>query len=142
MPRPYASAIINAPVDQVWSYVRDFGNLAEWLPAIEACDLEDGGSGVGAVRRVTAPGGVVFRERLVALSDLDHTLTYDFLESPLPVRNLHATIRLAPVTDTGATFAEWWGVFNADASDEESMTGLLAQGVYRTGLEALQKRFG
>jgi hypothetical protein len=147
MPRSYASAVLNASADEVWSYLRDFGNIAEWLPGIETCDIEEGGdgpggSGVGSVRRLTAPGDAVFRERLVALSDADRTLSYEFVESPLPVRDLRATIRVAPVTDTGQAFVEWSGRFDADAADEQAMTKVFTRGVYGAGLEGLRKRFG
>src|SRR3954454_16023157 len=43
MPRSYASAVINASADEVWSYVRDFANLGEWLSSIETCEIEGGG---------------------------------------------------------------------------------------------------
>jgi hypothetical protein len=147
MPNPYASAVINATADEVWSYVRDFGNIAEWLPSIETCEIEEqgdgsGGAGVGAVRRLTGAGDAVFRERLVALSDADRSLSYDFVESPFPVRRLRATIRVAPVTNTGQAFVEWSGVFDADAGDEDRMTKVLAKAVYAAGLDGLRKHFG
>jgi hypothetical protein len=143
MPNPYASAVINATADEVWSYVRDFGNIAEWLPSIETCEIEDeGDGGVGTVRRLTGAGDAVFRERLVALSDADRSLSYDFVESPFPVRRLRATIRVAPVTDSGQAFVEWSGVFDADAGDEDRMTKIFAKAVYAAGLDGLRKRFG
>jgi uncharacterized protein YndB with AHSA1/START domain len=143
MPRSYASAVINASADEVWSYVRDFANLAEWLPSIETCEIEGGGDvRVGSVRRLTGPGDAVFRERLVAMSDPDRSLSYDFVESPFPVRDLRATIRVAPITDTGQSFVEWSGRFDADADDAASMTKLFTRGVYAAGLDGLRKHFG
>ena len=32
MPRPYASAVIPAPVDDVWTVVRDYNGLCQWHP--------------------------------------------------------------------------------------------------------------
>jgi hypothetical protein len=46
------------------------------------------------------------------------------------------------VTDTGHAFMEWWSEFDADAADEEQLTGVFAGGVYGGGIAALQKRFG
>ena len=72
MPKSYASTIINAPADTVWSFVHHYDNLDEWLPSIETCEMEDGARAdeVGAVRRLTAAGGdAVFRERLVSFDD-------------------------------------------------------------------------
>lgn len=143
MPRPYASAVINAPADEVWSFVRDFDNLNEWLPAVESSAIEGGqrADAVGCVRRLGLHGGGVARERLLILDDVDHTYTYEFLESPFPVRSYRSTIRVAPVTEGGQTFVEWWAWYDADAKDEEEMTKTFAVGVYATGLSELRKRF-
>jgi polyketide cyclase/dehydrase/lipid transport protein len=138
----YASAVINASADEVWAIVRDFGELAEWAPSIESCEIEGGGDGtlVGAVRRLSTAGGV-FRERLVALSDADRSLSYEFVESPLPVRKVLATMRVAPVTATGGAFVEWSSEFDADAKDEEMVTKIFTKAVYAAGLDALGKHF-
>ena len=152
MPKPYASAVVNAQADTVWEYLRDFSNLDEWQPAIESCEIEGDvrADEVGAVRRLTAQGGqAVFRERLVAFDDEGRSLTYEFVESPLPVRGYRSTIRVAPVTDSapgsaadrGRAFVEWWGEFAADDKDAEAMTKFFAKDVYGDGLAALRERY-
>ncbi|MFI6519320.1 SRPBCC family protein [Spirillospora sp. NPDC050679] len=144
MTRPYASAVLNAPAERVWEYLRDFGNLAEWMPGVETGVIEDGGppDRIGCVRRVIGPGSSVFRERLVALDDDDRSYAYEILEGPLPIRNARGRLRVAPVTDTGQAFVEWWGEFSADAADEEAMEKTLRSAIYAPGLQALRKRFG
>jgi ribosome-associated toxin RatA of RatAB toxin-antitoxin module len=145
MPKSYASAVINASADTVWSYVRDFANLDEWLPSIETCDVQDDmpADQIGAIRRLTALGGdAVFHERLVSFDDEERSYAYEFVDSPLPVRNYRSQIRVAPVTDSGQAFVEWWGDFDADEKDLEAMRGFFTTGVYGSGLEALRKRFG
>jgi Polyketide cyclase / dehydrase and lipid transport len=144
MPKSYASTVINAPTDTVWAYVRDFSNLDEWQPAIESCEIEGGArpDQVGAIRRLTAQGGqATFRERLIAFDDEGRSLTYEFVESPLPVRDYRSTIRVAPVTNTGQTFVEWWGEFAADDKDAEPMTKFFAKDVYGDGLDSLRDRY-
>lgn len=143
MPTPYASATINAPADEVWSFVRDFNNLNEWLPVVEASEIEQGqpADQVGCVRRLTLQDGGVVRERLLVLDDVDCRYTYEFVESPFPVRSYRSTIRVAPVTGSGQTFVEWWAWYDAEAKDEEEMTRTFAKGVYATGLAELRKRF-
>ena len=144
MPRPYASAVIPAHVDQVWSVVRDFNGLPAFHPAIEASSLDSGSSfEVGAVRRLTvAGGGGVVVERLLVLDDLAHTFTYEILESPFAVRRYVATVQLAPVTDTGQTFGHWWAEYDAEAADEAELTPFFAGAVFAGGLAGLQKHFG
>jgi hypothetical protein len=145
MPKSYASTIVNAPADTVWSYVRDFSNLHEWLPAIETCEIE-GGAGadeIGAVRLLTATGGDArFRERLVAFDDAGRSYAYEFVESPLPVRDYRSQIRVAPVTDSGQAFVEWWGDFTADDEQLEPMSKFFTKNVYGAGLASLRERFG
>lgn len=145
MPKSYASTVINASADTVWSFVRDFANLDEWLPSIETCEIQgDTPAGqVGAVRRLTSQGGAsVFHERLVAFDDAGRRYAYEFVDSPLPVRGYRSEIRVAPVTDSGHAFVEWWGDFDADEQDLEPMSKFFTETVYGSGLENLRKHFG
>jgi hypothetical protein len=142
MPKPYASAVLPVSADVAWGYLRDFGNIADWHPGIASGELEHGtGDQVGAVRRLSGPGGEVFRERLVALDDGERSYTYDLFEGPFPVRSYRSTLRVTPVTDTGLAFAEWYARYDADAGDEAWLTKTFARGVFATGLTALQERF-
>lgn len=143
MPMAYASAVLAAPLDEVWSYLRDFSNLAQWHPAISECEIEKGGAdSVGSVRRLTMPDGTTFRERLLALSDVDHSVTYEFVDSPFPVRGQRGVYRVTAITGTGGTFAEWLVHFEAEAKSEETIKELFTQNVCAAGLAELGKRFG
>jgi hypothetical protein len=142
MPKPYASAVLPATADEVWAYLRDFANIAEWHPAIASGEMEEGsGDRVGSIRRLQGPGGETFRERLLALDDSERSCTYEFVESPFPVRRYQATLRVLPVTDTGQAFAEWWAWYDSDTKDEEWLTKTFGQGVFAAGLTALHERF-
>lgn len=148
MPRAYTSVVLPAPVDRVWSVVRDFDALPTWHPAITASTLVEGTQGqVGAVRRLeTGDDGGAVLERLAGLDDEARRLTYTILESPFAVRRYVATIRVAPVTgsrsETGETFVEWWAEYDADAADEPALTKLFAVGIFATGLKGLQAHLG
>ncbi|GIH95573.1 SRPBCC family protein [Planobispora siamensis] len=135
----YASTVINAPADKVWDYLRDFGNLTEWLPGVTSCEIEGGGaSEPGAIRRAESAGGL-FRERLLTLDDTSRSASYEILESPLPVRDYRATYRVAPVTDSGHSFVEWSASFESE--DEAKVSKILTRGVFEPGLASLRKRF-
>ncbi|MEV5830139.1 SRPBCC family protein [Spirillospora sp. NPDC052242] len=158
MPRSYASAVLNATADDVWSYLRDFGNVAEWMPGVETGVIEDGGPAdrIGCVRRLIGPGDSVFRERLTALDDAGRAYRYEILECPLPVRDVRGRLRVSPLAEPvaepvagsaaapgpGRAFVEWSADFSADAGDELAMGRTLELGIYATGLEALARRFG
>jgi hypothetical protein len=144
MLKAYASTIVNAPADTVWAYLRDFSNLHEWQPSIETCEIEGDAAPeqIGAIRRLTAQGGqAVFRERLVSFDDDGRSYSYEFLVSPLPVRDYRSTLRVAPVTDSGQAFVEWRGEFGADDNDAEPMIKFFAENVYGAGLGTLAGRF-
>jgi ribosome-associated toxin RatA of RatAB toxin-antitoxin module len=142
MPRPYASGVVPASVDEVWSLIRDFNSLSEWHPAITASELTSrAGAEVGAVRKLTLGDGGIVVERLLVLDDPDHRITYEFLENPFGARRYIATLRIAPVTATGETFVEWWAEFDAEGADEKRLTEFFADGVYGGGIAALRDRF-
>ena len=147
MPKSYASTVVNASADTVWSFVRDFANLDEWLASIETCEIQGDtpADQAGAVRRLTAQGGeAVFHERLVRFDDTERRYAYEFVDSPLPVRGYRSEIRVAPVTDSSReqAFVEWWGDFDADEKDVEAMRKFFTKAVYGTGLADLRNRFG
>jgi hypothetical protein len=135
----YASTVVNTSADKVWSYLRDFGNLAEWLPGMTSCVIEEGvATQPGAVRRMEGQGGI-FRERLLALDDEARSATYEILECPLPVTNYRATYRISPVTDSGQAFIEWSATYEAD--DKAKLDKIFTRGVFEPGLASLNKRF-
>ncbi|MGH3621444.1 MAG: SRPBCC family protein [Sciscionella sp.] len=143
MPTPYASATVSAPVDAVWSLIRDFNGLPGWHPAIAESEIEGGVDpvSVGAVRHLRLADGGEVRERLVTLDDVDRRYTYEFVESPYPVRKYRSTIRVAPITTTGESFVEWWSDFESEAADEAELTTTFGDGVYATGIEGLRRHF-
>ncbi|MBO0829491.1 MAG: SRPBCC family protein [Streptosporangiales bacterium] len=144
MARAYASGVVPASADEVWAVVRDFDGLPSWHPAIAGSEIEQGTNlVVGAVRRLALDGGGAVGERLMTLDDVDRSYTYEFTDpGPFPVRTYRSTIRVAPVTDTGHAFVEWYAWFDAEAADEAGLVEQYADGVYGSGIAALQARFG
>jgi hypothetical protein len=142
MIRVHVSTVINAPVATVWDHIRDYNQLPRWVPAIVASEIEDGrdSSVVGCVRKMTLGEGGIIRERLLALSDRDHQCTYAILDSPLPVQNYVATVKLVPITDGDRTYASWTAEFDTD--QERAMRELIGQGVFMTGFNSLKQTFG
>ncbi|NMO93892.1 SRPBCC family protein [Actinomycetospora sp. TBRC 11914] len=141
MPRPYASGVVSAPVDKVWAQLRAYDDLPAYLPAIGHSEIVEGVDGqVGAVRRLTlADGGDPFDERLLVLDDPNRTFTYTFTgANPFGVRRYVSTVRVAPVSDTGDTFVEWWAEYDADADEEAELTRTFAQDVFAAAIQGLR----
>ena len=76
------SAVIDAPVDDVWRILRDFNSHVQWHPAIATSEIEDGvpPDTVGAVRRFTLEDGSLLREQLLSSDDAIHELSYCLIE--------------------------------------------------------------
>ena len=62
---------------------------------------------IGCIRRFKLQDGSELREQLLALSDLEQTFSYCLLDTPIPMFNYVAHVRLLPVTDGDRTFWHW-----------------------------------
>ena len=81
------------------------------------------------------------RERLLALSDFDFSMTYAILESSMGVEDYVSTLRLFPITDGDRTYVEWTAEFNCPPAREAEIVNLVGRNVFLGGLRALQTRF-
>ena len=139
MARAYASIVLKAPVQTVWSMVRDFNGLSSWAPAIARSKIENGldADVVGCVRSLYLQDGGHIRERLLALDDANYCFTYNFEKPAFPVKNYLATLRLYPVTHTNETFAEWTATFDEAAGDEGKYERIISRDVFAANLKSL-----
>ena len=145
MARSYASTVINASPDDVWTRIRDFNGLATWHSGLVATSEIEGGLAadqVGCIRSFTLGDGTHIREQLVAHSDDERSYTYNFQKTPFDVDNYLATIRVTPVTDGGGSFVEWWTVFDCNRDEQAHWTAFFANEVFQGGFDALKSHFG
>ncbi len=138
------STIIDAPVDAVWRFLRDFNAHERWHPAVAASRIEDGRDvdAVACVRAFRLEDGAALREQLLSLSDRDHSFSYCILDSPIPLMGYVATVRLRPVTDGARTFWEWSSRFDAPAGREGELADLVGAAIYEAGFDAVKRHFG
>jgi uncharacterized protein YndB with AHSA1/START domain len=141
MARAYASIILKAPVETVWSLVRDFNGLPTWAPAVAKSRIEGGldSDVVGCVRSFYTHDGTHIRERLLALDDANYFMTYNFEKPAFPVRNYIATLRLYPVTHGDQTFAEWEATFDEAPGDEGRYERIVSRDVFAANWKNLSK---
>lgn len=144
MTEVYASSVIAAPADRVWSRIRDFNGLPDWHPLIAESRIEAGAPSdqVGCVRAFRLQDGGFIREKLLALSDYGFSCTYSILESPMGVENYVATLKLTPVTDGDRTFAEWSAEFACAPEAEAALMANIGGNVFQGGFDALKQHFG
>lgn len=135
------STIIDAPVDRVWDMLRDFNGQDRWHPAVRQSAIERGQSSdkIGCVRRCTLQDGSELREMLLALSDLEMTLSSCLLETPVPLLNYVAHVRLLPVTDGERTFWHWEARFDAPAGQERALTAMVGHDLFESGFAAIRE---
>lgn len=144
MARVYISSVIPAPAAKVWERVRDFNALPRWHPAIRESRIENGEASdkVGCVRDFRLQNGDRIREKLLGLSDYDFFCTYSILESPMPLTEYVATLRLTPVTDGNRTFAEWTAEFDCAVEVADDLIGNIGANVFQAGFDSLKRHFG
>lgn len=80
------------------------------------------------------------RERLLALSDLDHSFSYAVEHSSaMPLAGYVSTFRLRSITDGDRTFAEWRGQF--ESTDPHSdLPATIEHVVYDAGFAGICAR--
>ena len=90
------STVIDAPIERVWSVLRDFNSHVDWHPVVAESFIEDAlaPDQVGCVRNFRLADGAELREQLLALSDRDYVSTYCILDSTIPLERYVATVRL------------------------------------------------
>jgi hypothetical protein len=134
------SAVIDVPIDRVWAVLRDFNSHDRWHPAVVRSRMENDVDGdvVGGVRGFSLTDGAELREQLLRHSDREHTYTYCILDSPLPLFDYVATVRLKPVTDGNQTFWDWRSQFRGPDDRATEMGNLVGRRVFEAGFTGLR----
>ncbi len=138
------STVLKAPIEDVWEVLRDFNGHDRWHPAVSTSQIERGESPdrVGAVRRFKLQDGSELREQLLTLSDLEQTLSYCLLDTPIPLFNYVAHVRLMPVTDDNTTLWEWESRFDTPAGRNKELADLVGNDIYVAGFKAVSEFMG
>lgn len=133
------STVMDARLQDVWQIVRPFNGLPKWHPAVARSEIEDAREedAIGCVRSFELHNGAWLRERLCALDDRSHTLSYELLRSPMPVKDYVASMKLSRVTEQpGRTFAVWEARFGCPIEEEPKLIAQI-EDVFQQGLRAL-----
>jgi hypothetical protein len=132
-----SSTHLNVPAEKVWELIGQFNALADWHPAFEKSELEQGGK----VRRLSLVGGGTIVERLERIDDETFRYRYSIVDSPLPVANYVSELKVVKDESGTGCRVEWSSEFEpvgASVSDAEK----LIRNTYETGLKNLQTVFG
>ncbi|MEO0914902.1 MAG: SRPBCC family protein, partial [Pseudomonadota bacterium] len=97
---------------------------------------------VGCIRRFKLNDGSELREQLLTLSDLETSFSYCLLDTPIPLFNYIAHVRLFPVTDGDRTFWEWEGRFDTPSGREAELAEMVGTNIYEAGMDAIRAGMG
>lgn len=139
----YLSAVIPAPIGEVWKVVGDYAHIFEWHPVVEKTVMKEGPAAdeVGSMRHCTLADGTQILERQTARSDDEYYYGYTITDdSPMPMTNHEATVRLREITDGDRTLMEWHTRLDPDPGAEDEMPAMMRQALW-AGFESIKARF-
>jgi len=139
----YRSDVIRAPVDRVWSVIRDFNALPSWTPFVAESRIEGGDRSdrIGCIRNFKLQDGGIIREQLLMLDDYNRRCTYSILDSPMSVKNYVATLAILPITTASTTFAEWTAEFDCPEQEETALIKGIGDDVFSAAFANLRQQF-
>jgi hypothetical protein len=130
------SADVKGSAAATWSVIGPFCAIKDWLPPVGQC-IEDGKAPPTRIL-VTKDGKAAFVETQTARNDAEHSYSYAFLSSPLPVSNYTSTIKVTANGD-GTSTVTWSGSYTPDQGKEKAASEAL-NGVYEAGLAEIKVR--
>ncbi len=140
MGKTYQTAVINAPVDQVWIKIKNFHDLSWGAAVVEKCEAVGGkpGDQIGS-RRILNDA---FHETLVALSEVDRSFKYSIDDGPTPVskndvKDYIGAVRLIPITENDTCLIEWSSSWESSTEDACSF----CHNIYVALINELKKAF-
>src|SRR6266496_2333406 len=123
------SVEVSGSPSTVWSAIGPFCAIKDWLPPVGTC-TEDGMSPPTRTL-VTKDGSATFVETQTARSDTEHTYSYSFKSSPLPVSQYTSTIKVVSKGD-GVSTVTWSSSYLANPGKEQEANDALT-GIYDSG---------
>jgi Polyketide cyclase / dehydrase and lipid transport/Domain of unknown function (DUF4331) len=125
---------LNAPTDQLWELVGQFGG--KWHPLIASISVI--GTGIGQLRIIETIDGKRIIERLDELDNSARRYSYSNIAG-IPASNYTGTFEVKP-SPTGSS-VEWSAQFLADGQGTLVVKAIVST-LFRTGLESLKSRLG
>jgi hypothetical protein len=127
----------NVPAEKIWELIGDFNALADWHPAVEKSELEEGGH----VRRLSLVGGGTIVEKLERLDTDSFQYRYSIIDSPLPVADYVAELRVEKDEFGEGCKVHWSSEFNPSGASVADAEQVIKE-IYDAGFDNLKKIFG
>ena len=139
---------IDAPPEQVWAMVGDFGGIQRWAPGTESSRLilHDRNE-TGAIRLLRRRGdGTQVTEKLLDYDPYNRRMTYTYVDGVVRAADYYSEVLVKDAGD-GHSIVEWRGRFKRLAywteqppqgQDDKAALDFL-NGAYKSGLANLKK---
>lgn len=139
---------INAPADEVWAMVGDFGGIQRWAPGTESSRLilHDRNE-TGAIRQLRRRGdGTQVTEKLLDYDPQNRRMAYTYVDGEVRAADYYSEVWVKEV-GPGRSVVEWRGRFkrlaywtDAPPAGQDDQAALdFLNGAYRSGLANLKK---
>jgi hypothetical protein len=122
----------------VWSKIGPFCAIEDWLPPVGTC--AEGRQQPATRKLVTKDGKATFVEVQTMRNDAEHTYSYAFQTSPLPVSGYTSTLKVTPLKQ-GNSLVTWTGSYVPTPGKEKDAIDALS-GIYAAGMASIKSKFG
>jgi uncharacterized protein YndB with AHSA1/START domain len=135
----WTSRVIKAPVENVWTIMRDFAGMSAWHKDITQMHMlkKHRSDKVSGIRDFYFGEGHL-NEELLHLSDLERSFSYRITKSELPWLNYVSGPRLWPVTANNTTFGVWTGDWDASPQDDLTLMPNTEINVYQKAFQGVE----
>lgn len=139
---------INAPADEVWAMVGDFGGIQRWAPGAESSRLVlHDRNETGAIRLLRRRGdGTQVTEKLLDYDPYNRRMAYTYVDGVVRAADYYSEV-IVKEAGEGRSVVEWRGRFKRLAywtdqppagQDDKAALDFL-NGAYKSGLDNLKK---
>lgn len=133
------SITLSAKPAEVWKVVGNYGKLEGWHPVVAKTEITQGTNNkVGAVRAIETKDGAKIVEKLLNYDARKMSMSYKFIESPLPVTDYKSTLSVVAAGEGSKVV--WKGSFKANGVEDAKAREIFI-GIYKAGFEGLSKQF-
>ena len=130
---------MTANMDEVWTAISNLANLDELVPEIIS-KTEMVGNGKGSVITLTLKSnGLQVVEKVTKLDNKKHIIVYEMLETPMPISDYKATIKIIPLK-IDSYKVRFNAVFKVQDKDRETMENTIAN-FQKTLLSNIKKKY-
>ena len=144
----FHTVTINAPADEVWAMIGDFGGIQRWAPGTESSRLilRDRNE-TGAIRLLRRRGdGTQVTEKLLDYDPYNRRMAYTYVDGVVRAADYYSEV-VVKDADAGRAVVEWRGRFkrlaywtdNPPAGQDDKAALDFLNGAFKSGLDNLKK---